>query len=123
MPDEFETELVQIALTNQEEQLTQERQNEIKSIIINKDVEQRNKSIEILNFSEQKLKNLEDETDYLQSQKKLLDTESETIATNIKNLGELKVKVDANRNDLAFTIKSNLNAIDSLRKDGVVVSK
>jgi hypothetical protein len=96
-------------------------QNQIANVITEKDLEQQERKVEILNRAQQKLKSLEEEVEDLDGYLHDLQEESEKAGNNIQRLTVLKAAVDRNILDAQATRRANLKSIDSLRQDGIQV--
>lgn len=95
----------------------------VEVLIDNKALEQRLKTIEILNRSEQKLKDWEEETDMMQHEADKLDKEIKDLIHAEDMIREIKRTTIANKKDLDIAIAANLDAIQVMRKNNIRYKK
>lgn len=77
------------------------------------------KAVEILNRSQQKLRDAEEELDVMQDEQGRIDADITRMKDSIAKMELLLAKEVANSADLGIAIKANLSLIDSLRKDNI----
>lgn len=75
--------------------------------------------IQVLNRASAKLKDLEEETRYMQEQRDAVDKQRAIADTNIAQITQLRDKYQSVVDDFDITISANLKAIDSLRQSNI----
>lgn len=98
-----------------------DHQEALEDAIARTEEEASGRTLEILNHSQAKLKDLEDETRVLQAEKGKIDTLIQRGKDSLRQLEHIIATDETNSEDLGKAIRANLSSIDSLRKDGVII--